>query len=94
MGDTVSDLQVLFNILAGLLITILGWLGRTLWDDNRELRKQMADQADKCLNQERLIADNYLRNEVFHQYIAAVLNPINESLKRIENKLDGKADKQ
>jgi hypothetical protein len=53
----------------------------------------MADNAEKCLQQERLIADNYLRNEVFHQYIGAVLNPINESLKRIESKLDSKADK-
>jgi len=76
------DLQSLFNIVGGLLLTVLGWIARTLWDAVADLRRDLHDiETD--------LPKNYVRREDF----ADSMNRIEMMVNRIYDKLDGKEDK-
>jgi len=76
------DLQSLFNIVGGLLLSVLGWIARTLWDAVADLRRDLHDiETD--------LPKNYVRREDF----ADSMNRIEMMVNRIYDKLDGKEDK-
>jgi hypothetical protein len=76
------DLQTAINIGAGVLLAIVGWFARVLWEAVKELRIDLA----------------HLREEIPKEYVSKSdfregMREIKELLIQIDNKLDRKQDK-
>ncbi len=84
------DYQTLFNIAGGLVGFLGGWWMKVLHESVRDL--QIADKslADKVSSIEILVAGNYVKRDDFDKSVEAIFR----KLDRIEDKLDGKADKR
>lgn len=83
------DQQQLFNVLFALVGVLGGWWMKAMWEAIKNL-----EQADKQLNAnvgdlKVLVAGQYVRQDSFDKLSQAIFN----KLDRIEDKLDGKADK-
>lgn len=83
------DQQQLFNVLFALVGVLGGWWMNAMWEAIKNL-----EQADKALNAsvgdlEVLVAGQYVKQDSFDKLSQAIFN----KLDRIEDKLDGKADK-
>lgn len=74
--------QAIFNIVLGCLLSILGWIARTLWDAVTALKDDLAKLREE-------LAKDYVSKDDFK----SVSDNIIRKLDRIEDKLDGKADK-
>ena len=76
------DIQSVFNIIAGVILSVLGWFARQLWDAVQDLKKDMkAIEID--------LPTNYARRD----YIEAKFNKTEAMLEKIYDKLDSKVDK-
>jgi len=76
------DYQTLFNIILGVVMTIIGWFGRSLWDASIALRADLSK----------------LREDIPRTYVAREdyrvdIREVKEMLVRIFDKLDSKVDK-
>lgn len=74
--------QQLINWTFGIIAAGLGWFARVLWEADRELRADLAK----------------LREELPKEYVRRLdiesrFDKIDQSLERLYDKLDGKADK-
>lgn len=83
------DQQQLFNILFALIGVLGGWWMKAMWEAIENL-----EQADKQLTAgigdlKVLVAGQYVKQDSFDKLSQAIFN----KLDRIEDKLDGKADK-
>ncbi len=76
------DFQTAFNFVLGSLTGVLGWLARTLWDAVQTLKSDLAQLREE-------IATDRVHKDDFK----SVADAIFRKLDRIEDKLDGKADK-
>ena len=74
--------QDLFNIVVGVLLSIGGWLARQLWDAVQQLKNDVNDLEVE-------LPSKYIAKSEFNERWIEVLS----ALRRIENKLDTKADK-
>lgn len=74
--------QELLNWIFGGVMTLIGWLGRTLWDAVDALKKDVKEI-------EVNLPSNYVRKEDWKDS----LDKIEAMVNRILEKLDGKADK-
>ena len=84
-----DNAQSVFNIAVGVASAVGGWWLKAIWEALRDL--QSADQAlaGKVASIEVLVAGTYVTRDELSRSMLAVLN----KLDRIEDKLDGKADK-
>lgn len=84
------DLQTAFNIVLGLVAFLGGFIVRVMWQALQDL--QTADKAltEKVHAIETLVAGHYVGKDEFMRAIEAVFT----KLDRIEDKVDGKADKR
>ena len=76
------ELQTLFNVVGGVLLTVIGWIARTLWDAVAELRRDLREIENE-------MPKNYVRREDFIE----ALRRIESMVSRIFDKLDSKEDK-
>ena len=74
--------QVWFEAAVAVIGLIIGWVLRTLWAD-------MKDLSTKVQSIEILVAGEYVKKAE----IAQLSDSLFKKLDRIEDKLDGKADK-
>jgi hypothetical protein len=74
--------QVWFEAAVAVIGLIIGWVLRTLWSD-------MKDLSTKVQSIEILVAGEYVKKAE----IAQLSDSLFKKLDRIEDKLDGKADK-
>ena len=74
--------QDLFNWLLGAAMTILGWLGKTLWDAVQELKDDMKDIEVE-------LPSHYVRKDE----LEVKLDKVEAMLNKIYDKLETKADK-
>lgn len=81
--------QVIINILAGLVTFFFGWWMKALSDSMKELHEADRKLADKIAAIEVLVAGAYVKRDDFDKSLQAIFH----KLDRIEDKLDGKADK-
>lgn len=76
------DLQTWINIIATIAIGVGGWFGRSLWEAVDKLKNDLHQlEVD--------LPSNYIRKDEF----ADGMKEIKEMLIRIDDKLNGKADK-
>ena len=83
------DNQQLFNVVFAIAGALGGWWMKAMWEAVKDLEK-----ADKVLSSQVgdlkvLVAGGYVRTEQFADMSKAIF----AKLDRIEDKLDGKADK-
>lgn len=83
-----DHLRNIDGILAGLNL-LIGWGLKVIWDSLRELKTTDIRLTEKVSSIEVLIAGQYVKRAE----LAEELRDINESLQRIFDKLDAKADK-
>lgn len=82
--------QVIINILAGLVTFFFGYWMKALSDSMKELQETDRKLADKVAAIEVLVAGAYVKRDDFDKSLEAIFR----KLDRIEDKLDGKADKR
>lgn len=76
------DPQTIFNIVAGLALSVGGWFARQVWDAVKKLQQDLHDlEVD--------MPKNYVAKVDFKE----TMDKIYDKLDRIYDKLDGKADK-
>ena len=83
------DYQTLFNIAGGIAGFLGGWWMKVLHDSVRDLQDADKRLVDKVSSIEVLVAGNYVKRDDFDKSVEAIFR----KLDRIEDKLDGKADK-
>jgi hypothetical protein len=83
------DQQQLFNILFAMLGVFGGWWMKAMWDAVKELEKADRELSKQVGDLKVLVAGGYVRIEQFESMSKALF----AKLDRIEDKLDGKADK-
>ena len=75
--------QDLFNYIAGTLLAILGWVGKTLWDAVQNLKEDIKDiEVD--------LPSTYVKKTE----LDSRLQKIETMLDKIFDKLESKVDKQ
>ena len=77
-----EELQWFFNAGFTLMATVFGWLARQLWDAVGSLKKDLSNLREE-------IANDRVHKSDFKDLSDAIFR----KLDRIEDKLDGKADK-
>lgn len=76
------DTQTMVNIAAGMILSVLGWFARALWEAVQELQRDIHQiEVD--------LPSNYLRKDEFQESI----KEIKEMLSKIFDRLDQKADR-
>lgn len=81
--------QDLYNIVLGVAATLGGWWMKVIWDEMKSLQR-----SDKALSNDLgqlkvLVAGDYVPKAELERVVDALF----KKLDRIEDKLDGKADK-
>ncbi len=91
----------LIDALYGLLLLTLGALGSMVRETVKDQQREHKDLADKVDQRDAAITAEIaaLRNTVSKDYmprseVAALMTDIKKGLQRIEDKLDGKQDKE
>jgi len=83
------DTQTIINILIGLAGSCLGWMLNVVWQAVKDLQAADCKLTDKVAKIEVLVAGEYVTRNDFGKMSDAIF----AKLDRIEDKLDGKADK-
>jgi hypothetical protein len=81
--------QSIINWLLAGFGALIGFLLNAVWQAVKDLQVADKEMADKVGQIEVLVAGNYLRRDDFEHTIEALF----KKLDKIEDKLDGKADK-
>ena len=76
------DAQSLINIAVGIVGSFFGWVLKTIWDAITDLKNDLKEL-------DHHIGEKYVRKEDFKDALADIKN----TLDRIIDKLDAKADK-
>ena len=74
--------QTIINIIIGVVLSVLGWFARQLWDAVQTLKDDMKELEVE-------LPTHYLRKDEFESR----LDKIETMLERIFDKLDNKVDK-
>jgi len=82
-------MQTLFNIAVGLVGALGGWILNTLWQEIKSMQATDDKLAEKVASIEVLVAGQYVKRDDMQVLSSAIF----AKLDRIEDKLDGKADK-
>ena len=81
--------QNVFNIAIGIAGALGGWWMKAMWEAVKDLKTADERLASQVSDLKVLVAGDYVRREMFDRLSDAIFT----KLDRIENKLDGKADK-
>lgn len=81
--------QQVFNVVLSIAGALGGWWMKAMWYALKELQKADDRLATQVSDLKVLVAGDYVRREMFDRLSDAIF----AKLDRIENKLDGKADK-
>jgi hypothetical protein len=84
-----TDPQTLFNVLVGLVAFLGGWVLNSLRASIESLQDADSALTTKVQSIEVLVAGSYVKRDDMDRLTAALF----AKLDKIENKIDGKADK-
>ena len=80
------DAQTIINIVAGAVLTVLGWFGRELWGAIKELQRDMRDIEINLPN-------NYVKKEDFSKSLSDIKDLCDKIFEKLDKLNDKKADK-
>lgn len=83
------DLQILFNIAVALSGGLGGFILKLIWDAIKEVQTADTKLTSEVSELKVMVAGEYVRRTEYKSDLQA----ISDGIKRIEDKLDGKADK-
>lgn len=83
------DYQLAFNVLLSLVAFLGGWVLNSVRDSVKALHDSDEVLSNKVQSIEVLVAGQYVKRDDLEKSITAIFH----KLDRIEQKLDGKADK-
>lgn len=83
------DMQTAFNIAVGIAGAFGGFFLKSIWDAIKDVQTADTAMASEITSLKVLVAGNYVTRNEYRDDMASVM----DALKRIEDKLDGKADK-
>jgi hypothetical protein len=81
--------QQLFNLVFAVAGALGGWWMKAMWEGLKDLQKADQKLSSEVSDLKVLVAGGYVRTEQFSDLSKALFS----KLDRIEDKLDGKADK-
>lgn len=84
-----TELQTIFNAVFGLIAILVGWVLNTVWQAVKGLQSDDKEITRRIAAIEVLVAGEYVKRDDYR----ADLKDLQETLLRIEQKLDGKVDK-
>lgn len=87
------DYQLFFNIAVGLSGALGGWALAVIWQAIRDMQKADKELAGKVSAIEVLVAGQYVTRADYQADLKSLKDDMNQGLRRIYDKLDGKADK-
>jgi Tfp pilus assembly protein PilO len=76
------DWQIIFNIVGGAILSVMGWFARVLWDSVQELRKDIKQI-------EIHLPSHYVKKDE----LSVRFDRIEQLLDRLYEKLEQKADR-
>ena len=76
------DWQIVFNIVGGAILSVIGWFARVLWDSVQELRQDLKQI-------EIHLPSNYVKKDD----LAVRFDRIEQLLDRLYEKMEQKADR-
>jgi hypothetical protein len=83
LGGYKVDAQTTINLIGGGALTVLGWIGKTVYDATKSLEHEVRDLQIE-------LPKSYVTKQDFKN----VMDDIKGMFQRIETKLDAKADKR
>jgi hypothetical protein len=80
------DVQTIINVIAGSILTVLGWLARELWGAIKELQRDMREI-------EINLPTNYVKKEDFSKSLTEIKDLCDKIFDKLDKLNDKKADK-
>jgi len=80
------DAQTIINIVAGAVLTVLGWFGRELWGAIKELQRDMREI-------EINLPTSYVKKEDFSKSLTEIKELCDKIFDKLDKLNDKKADK-
>lgn len=80
------DAQTIINIVAGAVLTVLGWFGRELWGAIKELQRDVREIEINLPN-------NYVKKEDFSKSLSDIKDLCDKIFEKLDKLNDKKADK-
>lgn len=77
----VIDHQFVINAVLGIIVTLVGWFARQLWDAVKELQRDIHDiEID--------LPRNYIRRDEFAENMREIKDMLGKIFDRLDNKVD------
>ena len=80
------EMQTIINVIAGSILTVLGWLARELWGAIKELQRDMREI-------EINLPTNYVKKEDFSKSLTEIKDLCDKIFDKLDKLNDKKADK-
>ena len=80
------EMQTIINVIAGSILTVLGWLARELWGAIKELQRDMREIEINLPN-------NYVKKEDFSKSLTEIKDLCDKIFDKLDKLNDKKADK-
>ena len=80
------EMQTVINVIAGAILTILGWFARELWGAIKELQRDMREIEINLPN-------NYVKKEDFSKSLTEIKDLCDKIFDMLDKLNDKKADK-
>lgn len=80
------DVQTIINVIAGAILTILGWFAREIWGAIKELQRDMREIEINLPN-------NYVKKEDFSKSLTEIKDLCDKIFDKLDKLNDKKADK-
>jgi len=80
------DVQTIINVIAGSILTVLGWFARELWGAIKELQRDMREIEINLPN-------NYVKKEDFSKSLTEIKDLCDKIFDKLDKLNDKKADK-
>jgi len=75
------DWQLVINIVAGAVLSVVGWFARVLWEADKEIRKDLAQLREK-------LPETYVSKDDYREDLRELKSMIERVLDRLDTKMD------
>lgn len=77
----IVDQQFLINTIAGVVLTVMGWFARVLWEAVKKLQEDLHQLEIE-------LPSNYVRKDEFSDNMREIKDMLGKIFDRLDNKVD------
>lgn len=77
----IVDQQFLINTIAGVILTVMGWFARVLWEAVKKLQEDLHQLEIE-------LPSNYVRKDEFSDNMREIKDMLGKIFDRLDNKVD------